>query len=465
MTYEGNLGISDLSVDKKGTSGKIDIAELNIEFNNTDFKSQIINGLVDLKFLEPFADSTGKTTLGGKLSMNLSAAGKIDNPYNLDLSGNIELPDGSYRSPDMAEPIEKIDLKMILSKQALDIQKMNLKFSSSDLSLTGKLSDPFPGLIPGYEGKAGKPFLSFNITSNSFDYDKMFPDTLKESEGMRAGADSIPLAIPLPDINGSGKGKFGHLIYSDIDFTDITTDITIQDRVIRMDNIDGDVYTGKVQGEFAINLTDPHQPEYAGNYRAEKIQINDFMAKFANFGGHVFGEMNMDGKFDAAGWDPEPILNSLTMNGDALLENGKLVNMDILEKVASELNIKMLDEETIRNLTTKFHVKDGRVTLEDFTTLSRFGQWKVGGSIGFDGSLDYHGSILLTEELSREYLTKAGFLQYFQKDGKTKRLDIPFTLKGTYGAPRVGVDLQEAIKRNMPAKDAAKKLLDNLFGN
>ena len=465
MSYEGALNIKRLNMAKSGTSGKVELTSLKIDFNTINFKAQIMDGLVDLKFLEPFVDTTGKTELGGKLRLDLTASGRIDNPYNLDISGTIELPDGRYRSPDLAEPIEKIDLKANLSKQAIDIERLNLRFAASDISLTGKLSDPFPGLMPGYEGQAKKPFFSFNLASENFDYDKMFPDTLNEAASGTADPDSIPLAIPLPDINGSGKGKFARLIYSEIDFTNITTDIIIQDRVIRLENIDGDVYTGEVKGEFAIDLNDIVKPEYSGNYRAERIQINDFLTKFAGLSGHVFGEVNMDGSFDAAGWDPEPILNSLTMNGDAIMENGKLVNVEILEKVGAKLDVNILDEETIRDLSTRFHVDNGRVTLDDFTTLSRFGQWTIGGSVGFDGSLNYHGSILLTEELSREYLSKTGFLKYFQSGNKTRRLDIPFTLGGTYSTPQIGVDMQEAIKRNMPTQDAAKDLLKNLFGN
>ncbi len=462
ITYNGTLNLNNLNISGKSNSGTAKIASLKVDFNPTDFKAAIEEGKIQLGFFEPFVDSTGETELSGTLDLNLTAAGKIANPYDLSMSGNIALPDGRYATPTMAEPIEKIDLAINLSKRAIDIQKLNLNFVSSDLSLTGKLSDPFPGLIPGYEGQAKKPFLSFNLSSNNFDYDKMFPDTMQGNAGETAASDSIPLSIPLPDINGAGKGKFGHLVYKEIDFTDITTDISIKDRIIRMDNIDGDVYTGKVAGDFELNLNDPKRPEYTGNYRAEKIQVNDFLDRFANFGGHVFGEINMDGNFDASGWDPEPILNSLSMNGDALMDNGKLINMDVLKKIADELNVKMLDEETIRNLTTKFHVENGRVTLDDFTTLSRFGKWNLGGSIGFDGSLDYHGSILLTEELSKELLTKAGFQQYFQSG---KRLDMPFTLKGTYAKPQVGLDMGEAIKRNLPTGDAAKNLLDKLFGN
>jgi|GEM_PF-4455122 len=464
FTYSGNLEIRDLNLTSKRSPGSAEIAAITADFTSIDFNASISNGRVNLKLLEPMIDSTGQTNLDGNLTMNLKASGKIDNLYGAKISGDVELPDGKYSSPSMAEPLQKIDLKATLTPGSLNLQKMDIAFASSDASLTGQLRDPFPGLIPGYDKSFTRPFLTFELTSSKFDYDSMFPDSLEEAAAA-TGTDSIPIAIPLPDIDASGTGKFNSLIYNGVDFTNVTTNISVKDRVIKFDDVDGNVYTGKIQGNAAIDLSDSTDPKYSGTYKADKIQLDDFLEKFAGFGGHIFGEFNMDGTFGASGWDPEPILNSLSMNGDALLKNGKMVNMGVLEKIAEQLDVKMLDEEAIRDLTTKFHVEDGKVNLDDFTFTSRYGNWTLGGYIGFDGALNYKGSVLLTEEMSSVVLKKLNALQYFQEGGKTKRLDVPFTLKGTYKTPDPKLDYQEAIKRNLPTKGAVKDLLNNLLGN
>lgn len=470
VSYNGWLKFTDLNLTPVGGEGKVEIPNLKVDFDMNSFAVQIDNGSADLRFFKPMIDSTGQAKLTGVLKYNLNVQGNIKENEYLKVAGELSMDNGKYSSPDLAEPIDRLVMNIKLADNVININELSIATPSSDLSLRGTLRDPFPGLFSAPADNTPIPFLEFTLNSNHFDYDKMFPDS--SDEGVTgAGSsptDSIPISFPLPDIDAQGNGTFKSFIYSDIDIANIKTDITVRNGVIRLGNIDGDVYTGKVAGEFEFDLNDIFRPEYRGHYKLNQIEVNDFLTKFSGLDNRIYGKINMEGDFGAAGWEPEPIINSLTMDGDAILNQGKLVNLELLESFAEQLNLKLPNEETIRDLSTKFRVENGRVEMDDFSFISQYGNWTVGGSVGFDGSLDYRGSVLLTEAMSEKLLSQTNYLSMFQSGGKTQRLDIPFTLGGTYAKPKPNIDAGEAIKRNLKkinVGDKAKDLIDNLFGN
>ena len=96
------------------------------------------------------------------------------------------------------------------------------------------------------------------------------------------------------------------------------------------------------------------------------------------------------------------------------------------------------------------------------------GDWNVSGSVGFDGSLDYSGDVLLTEKMSSELLSQsnmisgvAGMLQ----EKESGRVRVGFKLGGTYKNPKPTLDLTPAKdKLQDKLKDKVGDALKGLFG-
>ncbi len=107
-------------------------------------------------------------------------------------------------------------------------------------------------------------------------------------------------------------------------------------------------------------------------------------------------------------------------------------------------------------------MKDGRISFDDFKFASSFGDWDITGSVGFDGSLDYSGTILLSDQLTQNIMSQSGMvsgLAGMLKDSKTNRIRLPFTLGGAYAKPNISLDLTG----NKTIQDNIGDAINNLF--
>ena len=490
LSYEGKAAIKDLTLARKSEPGNLSIADGSIAFETDKIGLEIkkgsfennplaglitvenldnpsikanLKGTVDLTSLIKFISTEPKPKLSGNAEYELNISGPIEHKDKLAVSGHIKISDAKYAADVLPEPIENFDADLTISPDKIDIKKFDVKFVSSDVSLTGTLSDPFPYFIPGFEGKAKQPFLTFTAKSHRFDVDRLFPEA---APGAGANLSQVPIdslpPLPIPAVDGKGTGQIDTLIYTQVEFTSISTDMTIKDRILYADNVKGDVYTGKVTGKASVNLSDLNNPVYNGQFDAKQIEANDFLARFTGFGGHLFGKLNMTGDFKASGLEPLQIVNSLTMDGDAVFKEARLVGFDLFNKLAEQVNMKKLDEEKLRDFASAFHVADGRVEFDATKFVSTFGDWNVTGSVGFDGSLDYKGTILLSDDMTAQAMTKFGAVAGLLKDSKTGRIRLPLTLGGTYSNPKIGLNLagsddKDNLQKNVG--DALKNLL------
>jgi len=491
MQYSGKANISNLKLMVMNTKDEISIKKLNIDFRNnfanivlkegtvegnnfegvakiSDFKNIYIDGSlkggISLAILNRFLPETGKPEITGEANFDLSGSGRLSDPSGLKIYGDLKIKNGTYKAETLPEPIDNFELDLKIESKKIAINNLSVKSPSSDFSLSGSLTDPFPSLMPWFKGEATKPYLNFALNSQRLNIDILFPEAVPGGAGAdlsQMPLDSLP-PLPIPDINGNGTAAIDTLIYYRVEFSNIKSNITIGDRKISMNDVIGNAYTGKVTGEMTVDLSNFENPGYAGTFRGEQIEANDFLSRFTGFGGHLFGKVEMSGGFSASGWDAEPILNSLDMKGVADFKEAKLINFDLLNKLAEQLKLKSFKEETIRNLNSKYTVKDGRISFDDFKFASSFGDWDITGSVGFDGSLDYSGTILLSDQLTQNIMSQSGMvsgLAGMLKDSKTNRIRLPFTLGGAYAKPNISLDLTG----NKTIQDNIGDAINNLF--
>ncbi len=439
-----------------------------------------IKGDLDLATLQRYLPEKGKPEVTGRFTMNLSLAGSLTEPSTIRPRGTISITDASYSDTLLPEPITSFTLDMSIVPDTITISRLSAQFESSDVSLNGRLIRPFPYLLPieSINREAmRKPMLLFTLTSSRFDTDKLFPEAVPGS-GANIGTggaarDSVSVSmVLLPDVDGQGTFSVDTLIYTQVPFTDITGKIKIEDRIITAYDATGNVYSGTVAGETAINLSNFEKPVYTGKFTAKQIEANDFVARFTRFGGHLFGKINLDGTYEATGWESEAFLNSLTLNGDGKMQDGKLITSGasyaLLEKLA-ELSGQTFDkEQTLKGLNSAIKVEDGKVFLDKLKAeLGKIGEVSIDGYYGFNGNLDYSGTILLSESMSKDVASKLGLgssIANLLTSGSTPRFAVPVKIGGTVDNPSFEID-KETLQKNIAdkLKGDAGNLLKGLF--
>ncbi|MBU8934209.1 MAG: AsmA family protein [candidate division Zixibacteria bacterium] len=438
-----------------------------------------LSGNLNLALLNSYLSPEGAPELNGDFEMKLSVIGDVNHPTTLRPRGTVTVTDGSYTDTLIAEPVRAWAARLRIVPDTILVDDLNVQFVSSDLHLTGSLVKPLPYLLP-FEGidrsRYEKPRFNFELTSHRLNVDSLFPEaapmTGREADGQITGRTEIDSvsAILLPDIVAEGRFTLDTLVYCEVDLTDVIGRLSYEDRRVVCRDVTGSAYSGTIAGQTTIDLADMERPVYEGEFQATQIEADDFVRRFTKFGGHIFGRFNFSGSYQAEGWEPDEFLNSLTMDGQSVMQNGRVVTSGSIHKVLSTLveqvggNIS--EDQLLKNAQTKISVRDGRVTLDTLRTqLGTLGDLAIGGYYSFQNAVSYSGTILLSAETTKRLTSNKGLLGAVSGllsngNGNSNRIRLPFLVSGTVDKPKAEIDyssLTKGVGENL-LDDAGSKL-------
>lgn len=446
---------------------------------------------VDLALAQPFMPPDQTGTLAGRGDLEVAIAADAADPEAADWRGNATVRGVSFTGAGWVDELQDLDATLAFAPDVFTIEKCRAVFASATVDLTGSLRDPFPYFLPPemQEGKEVKtPHLAFELASRKLDVDRLIPAAsptgpepgLNERVSSAPPRRAVPAGVEFPAITGAGTFRADTLLYMQVPVTDVTGRVTIADRRIAVSEVEGRAYQGTLGGKLDIDLNVLNLPEYKGEFAARDIEIDNFATRFAGLAGVVFGGANLSGAFETRGLDPDVIRNSLTLDANALLQEGKVVTSgktyEALNSLAAKAGGSFDQEQALRDLATHIKVEDGRVGLNDLTTrLGQFADVSLGGWYGFDGKLEYRGSLLLTEAQTSAVFNQSGAMAELAKllgSQKPTRLELPMSVGGTRADPKVKIDigavlgdLQKAAVKEQGGKleDEAKEKLGDLL--
>jgi hypothetical protein len=389
----------------------------------------------------------------------------------MSFSGGVDLRKVEVATPALSVPVRNLDASIKIKGGDFDVSDLSLSLGKSSVNLKGKVYGAIPYVL---SQKQGKPLLSFNLNSSFLDLDEILPVSKKTSaKDTTAKQDSIPL----PDINASGQIFLKRVIFRSIEFANVSSNVDLNNGLLKLDNITTNVYSGSAGGEVTCDLNDMEQTKFDMNLTANQIESNDFLSRFTAFDDRLFGKLNLNANFSGKGNKLEHIRKSLEADGTASFENGKLVNWELLDKLGSMLQIKGFGEQYIRTLRNSFRIQDGRVWFDDFSASSKQGDFDLTGWVGLEGSLDYKLTAVLSPELSSRFDALGDLSDYFKNEQGRVVLDIRIT--GPSKNPEFALDYSKAeqkLKDRMKAqaeekgeelkdqlKEKAEDLLKDLF--
>jgi uncharacterized protein involved in outer membrane biogenesis len=457
--------------------------ELNVrEFENPVFSGRLA-GEVDLVFAGPFLPAEKGISLTGRCALEGTFEGRADAVEDLVYDARAEFRDVFYADNVLPDTLHSLNGSARFGPDEVTVEKMEAIFGAGDLTVTGRMTGHLPYFLPAEkENRASlpRPEISFTATSRRIDIDKLFPAA---SPG--AAADGAPSAAPLPDsvataavpdILAAGTIAADTLIYSEVPFTGVTGKLRLADRVLTCTDVSASVYGGTAAGNVAIDLGDLNDPGYSGTYEARQIEADNFVSRFVGRSGVLFGKAGLAGSFQARGKDPERIKRTLTLDSEATMVSGKVVTGQFVGSTLGDLAAKagrdFQPEQGLKDLSTLIKVENGRVGLNDLKTrLGNLGDLTLGGSYGFDGSLEYDGALLLTREQTESLYATGGLAGSVANlfGNQAERLRLPLTVGGTMTSPRMDIDYSELTDNlrsqvNDSLKDELNDKLKGLFG-
>jgi hypothetical protein len=446
-----NRSLSFFSSDARLGEAPMELKLVVENFSDPSLTSQLKTNL-NLAILGEFVSLPEKTDFAGQALINVKAYGKIKQSEKMNFSGRVDLKKVEVETPALGVPVRNLDATMSFKGSDVDIPEMSLSLGKSSLTLQGKAYGAIPYLL---SADAGKPLFSFNLESPFLDLDEVLPVSEEDEAELTTPRQDT---VPLPDINAGGRIFIQRAIFRETEYTNLSADLDMTDGVLRLDNIRANVYSGSVEGELISDLNDIEHLEFDLSLTANQIEANDFLSRFTGFDDHLFGGLNMEATFSGRGNRVEDIQRSLLANGTVTFADGRLVGWDLLDTLASFLQVADIKEQDIKTLTNSFRVEDGRVWFDALSAATKDGDFDLVGSVGLDGSLDYVLTAVLSPELSMRFDALGDISNYLKNDQGRTVLDLK--IGGTAKRPRFSIDTsraQERLKAQLRGKAEEKK--------
>ncbi len=295
--------------------------------------------------------------------------------------------------------------------------------------------------------------------------------TDRDSSATAAARSSMPFIVP-GNIDFTINAEAGKLHFDNLDLQHISGNLVISDQTVQLHHVkanglDGDI---ALEGTYST-LESREHPEIALNYEVKNLDIQKTFYAFntirkimpvAKFmAGNLNARMSLNGRLHE---DMTADLPTLQGEGDVELVAGSLKDFGPMDKLAQSLDIVELRNILLKDVKAKFSFKSGTVVVSSFPVHAKDIDLEIGGTHGFDQSLDYDVRL----NVPRSQLGSKG--RMFVKNVVTQAADkgIPVTLAhtvsmnvkmgGTINSPDLRTDMDSVV--NHAATDLKKEVND-----
>jgi len=396
-----------------------------------DFKGRFNLALVPELFKLP------DTKLSGEFSPDISLYGSAKNKESFKLDGRISIKDVSYSSAKSKYPITDLNAELGFAGKDISQLKLSLKAGRSDIAINGKVAN---GVAWAVTKRKTPATVTFDFHSNFLDFDQLFPPP-EQTTGGGVKIDTVPL----PDWNGAGNVYVAKGVFNKLAFGNFRSPMKIDNGVINMNGFVMDMLGGKVNGDLRRDLTDFTQPKFDMKVWANGVEANDFLSALSPVKGILFGKMNLAGDFSGSGLVASEVARSLTASGDLDIDSGKLVRFGPLAKLGEKLGQDWKKEQPLKNLKALFRMENGKIVFNPLNFGLPLGDFKVKGSLGLDGALDFLVDSKVPVEVAEKFDLPPALLD-FMKDAEGK-IPVSFSLTGTGSEPKISLNLPGAQQK------------------
>lgn len=446
--------LNDTFVDLDKLSFTIDQDVFNAKAN---IKSLNTNALVDAKLngvinlanvtkaypvqLEKPLTGILKANVATKFDMNSVEKSQYQNIQN---SGTLQLTGFQYEGEEMAKPFKINNTEVAFNTNQIRLNTFDAKTGDSDLQINGNL-DNFYGFLFKKQVLKG----NFNMNSTKFLVsDFMSPTTSTNEEGEKTTE-----AVKIPSfLDCTLSAKAGTVVYDNLNLKNVSGNLAIKDEAVTLSNLKMDVFGGYIGLNGTVS-TKENTPKFNMDLGLNAVNIAesftqlDMLKSIAPIANTINGKLNSTIKLSGdLKQDMTP--NLKTLSGDLA---GQLLSTTINEKNSKLLsalssNVKFLDVNklNLNDVKASLSFEDGKVALKPMNLKYEDINMTVGGTHGFDQSMNYDVQF----DVPAKYLGTevTSLISKLTPADQQKIENVPVTanLTGSFGNPSVKTDLKSA---------------------
>lgn len=333
-----------------------------------------------------------------------------------------------------------------LSFEEISLKSITLDFTGIRLTGTGRLD----GL--------GKKDLGYSVSLEGT-ADELTPLSGLLTESGKPGGlveeleGRIQLAARIEHKPGAEQGpefslQAGRLnVTPEIALDSVKLAFRVRDSLITIQRIDAGFFSGRLAGNGSITLGKAGLPGYALDLKAVRVSVGELLSPFSKLGSYLTGLVSTEIHLERQRGGEKSLDENLSGHAEFTLSQGRLTGWPALERLARLTKIEELKDLAIEQWIGKFEISNERVYGDNLEIKTTVSDLLVSGSVGFDGSLDYSLTLVLSENLTRKYRSRLPGEVASLLTGKKDRLELDFKIGGTTDDPLVNWDMRPVARR------------------
>ncbi|MBK8522325.1 MAG: AsmA-like C-terminal region-containing protein [Chitinophagaceae bacterium] len=440
------------------------------------FVDAAAKGKLDLSQVANYVKLEKGTSIAGLMNADVSIKGNVkeieQQQYNkFYAAGIVNVNNFKYTSADYPTGVKINTVHADFTPTKINVSNLDGQYQNSNFDGGGQINNLLSYLLNG------KP-LSANLAINA---DKI---NLNDWIGVSAdttskGSTAQPFIVP-DNLDVVLNTKIDRLLYDKVDIQNLSGTVQVKDEAVVLNNVNGNAMDGKIKinGSYSTKESKT-KPAIAMSYDVAGVDIQKtFYAfntaqKLMPIGKYLAGKLtsvlSASGKL---GDDMNIDMSTISGNGNLFLIEGFLSKFAPLDKMASVLNVKQLQEISLKDVKTFFEFSNGKLLVKPFTVKLKDIEMEIGGLQGFDQSLNYAINLKLPRALmgtQGNQLVNNLAAAINAKGIPVKISDVvnlKLAMGGTFTNPSIKVDLKQsgeklADQMQQQVKDFAQAKIDS----
>ncbi|SFC00885.1 AsmA family protein [Flexibacter flexilis DSM 6793] len=365
--------------------------------NLVDYQYDVkVKGGVDLTKITKIYPLEGMT-LAGKIKADIATRGRMSDVTakryaKLPTSGTLTASNFSFVSKDVPQGVKITGAAMSFDPVRAQVSKFEGFLGKSDVSANGYLSN-YLAFIFNNEKLTG----ALNFSSKKFDTNEWLT---KEEVATKTTAEEPMTVVEIPkNIDFVLASQLGEVLYDNMDITDLKGNIIVRDGTVRLDKGTFNLLGGAFGMNGLYDSRDLTHPKFDFDLDIKNLEIPKAYQTFNTVKMLAPVAENMTGKLSTKfkingelGKDMMPVYP--TMNGAGLLNiaEASLKEMKLLSGIqkVTKLSGSNSGAVNLKDLLLKAEIQNGRVFFQPFDVSAGGQKINIGGSQGFDGTIDYN---------------------------------------------------------------------------
>ena len=355
--------------------------------------------------------------------------------------GTVDIRDFAVKSQALPRPLSIQEASLQLAPRRAELKSFTGTVGRSELQASGYLDN-----LLGYMLRDDDLRGNAAVSSRVFDLNEWRSD-----EGELS-------VIPVPPkVDFALEAQVGRLLYDKLTMTNARGRLRVKDQRLTLENFAVNTLGGEIDLNGFYETTVPAKPAFDVGVKLQKIDIPSAALQlntvrlFAPVARYARGTFSADLRVNGGlGKNMMPLYQQLTGKGNIQTSQVAIKDFPALDKLASVTKLNILDDPTLRAISSKFQIRDGRLFVQPFAVPIAGTTLTVTGSNGLDQTLQYDLGLRVPRSLLGGDANQAlgGLLSKAAGTGfnlqAAPEIPLGIQLTGTVTNPSIKVDLASA---------------------